>query len=182
MSKSKLFLGSKWTQLLTTNMGIDEADFVKDFIAALSNKTVIKKMKAAIVGDLEIQISHLQTLVKRRDDQITTLEQKVTTLQLQCDELEQYSRHTSLQIEGIPDRKVGSVIYVLDAMSLEPNVTMDSIDRVYRLGVWGQSNSKPRAILVKLAIYKMRKHIFSAKKVLRNIILPHKYYKESLIG
>jgi hypothetical protein len=51
----------------------------------------------------------------------------------------------TLRIEGIPDRKdedVGSVMDVLDAMSLEPHVTIDNIDRIHRLGVWKQSNSE----------------------------------------
>ena len=97
-------------------------------------------MKAAIVGDLEIQINRLQTLVKKGDDQITTLEKNVATLELQCDDLEQYSRRNSLRIEGIPERKdedlVSTVMGVLDAMNLEPVVTIDSINRAHRLGIY----------------------------------------------
>ena len=50
---------------------------------------------------------------------------------LQCDELEHYSRHNSLRIEGIPDRKDEYVMGVVDAMSLEPNATIDSTDRFH---------------------------------------------------
>ena len=91
-----------------------------------------------------------------------------------------------MQIERFPDRKdeyfVGYVIDVLDAMSLELNVAIESIDPVYRFGVWKQSNSKPRTLLVKLATYRVKKHIFSDKKLLINISLPHKYYKQSFVG
>ena len=74
--------------------------------------------------------------------------------------MEQYSRRNSLRIEGIPDindgDSVGSVMDVLDAMSLKPNVTNYSIDRVRRLGVWRHSNSTPRAVSVKRATYGVR--------------------------
>jgi len=44
-------------------MGIGEDDFVKGFVATVSNETVIKQIKAAIVGDLKIQLNHIETLV-----------------------------------------------------------------------------------------------------------------------
>ena len=111
------------------------------------------------------------------------MEKKVATLELQCDDLEQYSRRNSLRIEGIPERKdedvVGTVMGVLNAMHLEPGVTIDSIDRVQRLGVWKQSNTKPRVMLVKLSTYRVRQHIFSAKKKLKTISLTPRSHEES---
>jgi len=65
---------------------------------------------------------------------------------------------------------------VLDATSLEPNVTIDGIDGVHRLGIWKQSNSKPRTNLAKLVTYRVKQHVFNAKKEPRNISLPPKVH------
>ena len=74
---------------------------------------------------------------------------------------------------------------VLENISLEPNFPSDNIDRFYRLGVWKQSISKPRVgelRNMRQATSRVKHHIYSAQKKLRNISLPPEFYKASHKG
>ena len=67
----------KWTRSISTSMGVEKEDFVKAFIATLSNEYVLKKMKAALCDDFTKEIVELRKALEDRDSRIKTLEAEV---------------------------------------------------------------------------------------------------------
>ena len=63
-----------WTRKLSVSM--DQDDFLKAFVRALSDETVIRKMQHAVCGQLHKEVSELRDIIKSRDDRIAELEKK----------------------------------------------------------------------------------------------------------
>ena len=51
-------------------MGIEQDDFVKAFILALSDDRVARKLQDAICGQLTMEVCELRDIVKSRDVQV----------------------------------------------------------------------------------------------------------------
>ena len=120
-----------WTRQLSSNMGIDQSEFIKAFVLALSEETVINKLDSAICGklhmevgnltdvhnkfqqdvsqfreintQLQMEVSSLRRIVQDKDSKITSLEARVAELEIKLDDQEQYSRRNSLRISGITE-------------------------------------------------------------------------------
>ena len=157
-----------WTRKLSVSM--DQDDFLKAFVRALSDETVIRKMQHAVCGQLHKEVSELRDIIKSRDDRIAELEKKVDQLEKRQDDAEQYSRRNSVRVAGVPkgeNEDVGQKILTLfnDTMKVTPPVTPDQIDRVHRVGP--SRSDQPPSILVKFSTYRYRNKVFRAKKALK---------------
>ena len=85
-------------------MGIDKADFIDGFKAALNDSQVLEALKtkiteqlieamnATVVEPLQKEINELKDIIVKKDKQLTDLEAAVKVLQNKCDNNEQYSR------------------------------------------------------------------------------------------
>ena len=154
-----------WTRQRTAKMGLDEKEFIKVFLTALANDDVIGKLRDAVCNPIQQEVNELRNLIKLKDAKINELESKVSQLELQVDDLEQYSRRNSLRFNGIAESETedvtSKVIDVINnTLEVEPPVTPSDIDRLHRSGK--RLPGKPRAILVKFTSYRTR------DKVIRN--------------
>ena len=70
---------------LSDTMGFNQEDFIKAFSAALSDTTIIKKLKSAICDDLVKEVSSLREKVKKRDAEIAGLEARFGVLEAATD-------------------------------------------------------------------------------------------------
>ena len=87
-----------WTRQRTVKMGLDEKEFIKVFLTALANDDVIGKLRDAVCNPIQQEVNELRNLIKLKDAKINELESKVSQLELQVDDLEQYSRRNSLRL------------------------------------------------------------------------------------
>ena len=56
-----------WSRRLSADMGIDQDDFVKAFVLALSDDRVARKLQETICGQLSQEVGELRDIVKARD-------------------------------------------------------------------------------------------------------------------
>ena len=112
-------------------MGFDQQDFVKAFVSALNDESVINKLDSVICGHLNVdignlseaqkkvqkdleefkdmnlqlqkEVAELRVIVQNKDARISDLELKTEFLESKLDEYEQYSRRNSLRITGIEE-------------------------------------------------------------------------------
>ena len=84
-----------WTRQRIAKMGLDEKEFIKVFLTALANDDVIGKLRDAVCNPIQQEVNELRNLIKLKDAKINELESKVSQLELQVDDLEQYSRRNS---------------------------------------------------------------------------------------
>ena len=62
---------------LYKDMGIEQGDFVKAFILALSDDRVARKLQDAICGQLTKEVCELRDIVKSRDVQVKELKTEI---------------------------------------------------------------------------------------------------------
>ena len=143
-----------WSRRLSADMGIDQDDFVKAFVLALSDDRVARKLQETICGQLSKEVGELRDIVKARDVKVNELQTEIDNMKSTIDEHEQYSRRNSLRISGVKETTNEDIVDVtLTFMNKElglakPIVELD-IDRVHRLGPRRGAISRP--ILVKFA-------------------------------
>lgn len=154
-----------WSRQLSAAMGINQEDFVKAFISALSEEKVVKKLENVICERLIREVHELRDVIKERDVKIKDLEKEITSLKETVDQQEQYSRRNNLRITGIEENETEDVVKVtLDfinnkVVNESQQVTVDDIDRVHRVGRKQGTASRP--ILVRFATYRARQRVYA---------------------
>ena len=153
-----------WSRQLTAAMGINQDNFVKAFISALSEERVVQKLESAISERLIKEVQELRGVIKERDVKINDLEKEVTRLKEEVDQQEQYSRRNNLRITGIEEKENEDVLKLtMDFINNnvvgnnEPITTMD-IDRIHRVGRRQGATSQP--ILVRMSTYRTRQRVY----------------------
>lgn len=145
-------------------MGINQEDFVKAFISALSDVNVVQKLESAICERLIREVHELRDVIKERDVKINDLEKEVTSLKEMVDQQEQYSRRNNLRITGIEEKDNEDVVKLtLDfinnsVMEESQSISLEEIDRVHRVGRKQGTASRP--ILVRFATYRARRRVY----------------------
>ena len=154
--------------------------FVDNFVKAITDERVVSALQAifaqTITNDLKRRDDKIESLEKMNDDlneKISNLTQnnnklieRITKLESQADDQEQYSRRNSIrfsiqkgEIKGESCEDI--VMETLSEMGIK-EVTKSDIDRCHRVGK--RSRDKERQILCKFKSYKPRSVVFSAKK------------------
>ena len=157
------------------------ADMAKDpeVIDCLKSAISIDYEKIAdkVISKLASRIEKLESELVKKDTVIRSLEQTVATIEVKCDQLEQYSRRTSVRISGIPERDKEDpeheVNAVFTAMGISP-----VIQRCHRVGP-KSSEGKPRPLLVQFTGYKDKNLVISKRNSLRRT-LPQVFVNEDL--
>ena len=148
-----------------TGLGIDQDEFIKVFVNALGNSTVIQKLQNAVCGQLQTEVAYLRDIIKSKDDRISVLENKVENLENKLDDMEQYSRRNSIRISGIEETSSEDITekvinLINNDIKVDPPITTNEIDRLHRVGP--TRNGSVRPVLVKFATYRTK------NKVMRN--------------
>ena len=88
-----------------------------------------------------------------------------------CIELEQYSRKSTLKLEGIDEpheeNPFNTVLKVWEYLQLNPPMTLEDIDNCHRVGKVADKGP-PRSIIVKFTSYRARKRLYDARSALRD--------------
>lgn len=174
------------------------ADFVLSLIEAFRDPSVVSALKDATKADydyladqvaikLEPRLSKLQRELDAKEKRIQLLESKVSELETKQDDIEQYSRRTSVRILGVsenPDEDVSSKVKdVFSTMGLHP-----TINRVHRVGPHRKTtkpdgttstSTAPRPILCQFLSYGDKAGVMKKRNILKDN-LPHVYVNEDL--
>ena len=159
-----------WSRNLTTKMGIDQNDFVKAFVLALSDEGVMKKLEESISGKLSREIADLRNVICEKDKKIDALKEEVDKLTKTVEQHEQYSRRMNLRFSGIAEdsnEDVADVVLAVinEKMTVTPPITVHDLDRVHRLGRRAE-NGAPRPVLVRFSTYRVRRRVFGNRVLL----------------
>ena len=117
-------------------------------IEALNDAKVLATLKKALAPSTQEIIeavtarvtSHLSIIIKKKDDEITDLKERVTVLETALVTQEQYSRRENLRFSGIPEtERDGTTEEVIinminNEMALNPPITTNEIARCHRVG------------------------------------------------
>ena len=93
-----------WSRRLSSQLKMDEEDFTRAFIKALSHDTVLKKL-SVITKDLHTEIASLRQIIVKKDEKTAMLETKIYQLEKSQDALEQYTRRNSLRVSGAEEKE-----------------------------------------------------------------------------
>ena len=149
---------------------MDQKDFTKALITALSTDKVVKCLRKAIGDEILKEVRVLSEIVKKKEEKIIELELKANKLEMKVDELEQYSRRNSLRVTGLPERDGEDVTAMCTKLITDDlccdSFSVSSIDRIHRVGPKRQ-DGKSRPILIKFATYRDRALVYGARRELK---------------
>ena len=120
-------------------MGIEQDDFVKAFILALSDDRVARKLQDAICGQLTKEVCELRDIVKSRDVQVKELKTEIDEMKAILDDHEQYSRRNSLRISGVIEDANEDIVavtlgFINKELGMATPIVERDIDRVIDSG------------------------------------------------
>ena len=164
-----MYLRSSWSK-----MGINQTDFVKAFVAALSDAQVMKKLKDIISSDIiqktNENFKKIDNVLQQQSNRIKTLEEKIDKLEAKVNKMEQDSNKSSIRISGLEENEHKSasktILDVMKDLKVEPAVKMDDISQAFRIGK--PNGTSPRPILVKFGSEAVQKRVMSFRKRLRD--------------
>lgn len=154
------------------------SDFAADYRNFLKDPENAALMRAVLLEPVLEEIEKLKNIISEKDAVIQNLEKKVSILEEQSDELEQYSRRNSLRVSGIPeDNDKDCYTHVLETLnhhlpSLPEPIALSEIDRLHRCGK-PRADGRPRNVLIKFTSYQNRQKIMMKRSALKgtNIFL-----------
>jgi exosome complex exonuclease DIS3/RRP44 len=150
-------------------------DFTRAFKAALKDPEIQADLGSIVGVQIREELALLRADLKAKDKVISQLSQKVSSLEVQVEALEQYSRRNCLRLAGAPETENEDVVEKTlqifnDKMELDPPITIDEIDRIHRIGK--KEDSKTRGIIVKFATYRSRRRVLDSRKKLKSDSVP----------
>ena len=134
------------SQSCTPEEGFDDDQLVMKVIAILNDGAVLKKMKSVLfpeklsneIRDLRETILSFQKQLDEKSQHIIMLETKVSGLECNIDDIEQYGRISNLRFSGIAELPQGEDLEgtLLDiannVMGVTPPLQPSDIERVHR--------------------------------------------------
>ena len=149
-------------------------EFVQLFLHALGNKDIAIKLRAAMgvsqqLAGLQQEVHALRTELASKDARIETLQKKVDAIELQQDELEQYSRRNSVRLSGLneeadEDVVKGVLVTLNNVMGITPPIDISEIDRLHRVGKPEANRTRP--VLIKFATYRSKRRVLEKRRFL----------------
>ena len=141
-------------------MDIDPEKLKAVLLACLTDKDVMDALTCSLKGEL-----------KKRDEEIASLKEKVREQEQALNELEQYSRRNILNVSGLPEKPNEAPVKVAIDLVKSIGVTLQSsdIDRAHRIGRRqgpASEGGKARPLLIKFVSYQKRDEVWSARKKL----------------
>lgn len=155
-----------------------DASLVNELYNKLSERFAVlfEEMSHKISADLRREIQTLKgqnlalkNIVQSRENEIKRNEEEIVSLKEKVDHLEQYSRRSSIRINGIPEQEgenTEDIVYKLGE-AIGADIFSESIDRSHRVGKKDDRYTRP--IIVKFTSYKHKASMMRAKKKLRDV-------------
>lgn len=150
---------------LTREQVTEMAEQVKGVINTLFNSEEFLENFATKVS--KIVCIKIEQIENRLNNELLAMTNKNKMLEGKIDNLEQYSRKTSLRVFGIqeqPNENPEQLILGLINSKLKLNFDSCKIEACHRIG---KKTDKPRAIIVKFESYKFKQLVFANKKYLK---------------
>ena len=147
-------------------------EFVQLFFHAIGNKDIAIKLRAAMgvsqqLAGLQQEVHALRTELASKDARIETLQKKVDAIELQQDELEQYSRRNSVRLSGLTEEAdedvlKGVLVTLNHVMCITPPIDISDIDRLHRVGKPEANRTRP--VLIKFATYRSKRRVLEKRR------------------
>ncbi|ELT94514.1 hypothetical protein CAPTEDRAFT_211138 [Capitella teleta] len=115
-------------------------------------------------------MTQLHQQLETKYQRITDLEKEIDSLKSSADDLEQYSRRTSLRVAGLHEENEEDPCKVAmdlinDHLSLDPPISIEELDRVHQVGPkkTEDSTTKPRKLLMKFTTRRACRRVFAVR-------------------
>lgn len=132
------------------------------------HKSNVEATADLVCSKLEAKFAHLHRLLESKDKRIADLEKTVEQLTLKQDDVEQYSRRTSVRISGIPETQTEDVAAISMDIFKVLDVSPPVINRVHRIGPKRTvPDAPPRPILCQFLSYGDKAEVMKRKKLLK---------------
>ena len=149
-------------------------DVQDDLKTKASNEKIEELLKE--IKEKDAKIDTLFSRVDALEGDVALLKRTCVLLERKCDDNEQYSRRTSVRINGIvvPDRETGddcvrSVVQILNE-SPEIEITDANIERAHRVGKpkINSNGTKTHQMIVKFKSWNVRSNVYRQRKTLNS--------------
>ena len=161
-------------------MAMSADDFKAVYLAALKDPEIKKELGIddlkKKVDDIEstllakgTEISKLQHDTSVNDKSVKALKNRVSTLEADVEEFEQYKRRNNLRISGISEEENEDIFKKLKDLcndKLDCDIVDEDIIQVKRMGKPGKPN---RQVLVEFSSLRIQQKVFAAKKKLKPV-------------
>ena len=149
---------------MSSNMGINQQDFIEAFMVALEDKRGVNKLQGGMFQQLQKEIHHLTGNIQQKNERIAALEANQRILEKIRDALEQYSRRNTFRVSGLQELPNEDPVQLALAfcnfrLEVSPPITVEELDRVHRVGKVGSKCN----LLIKFATYRSRNRVFAAR-------------------
>lgn len=131
------------------------------------------------------RIESLENSLTEKGEKIRYLEERIAQLEEQSDTQEQYSRRTSIRINGIKETQGEDVektfMSIMDGVA-GITVTKNDINRAHRVGPKSSATNKShsRQIIIQFKDYKSKVNIMRNKRHIDRTEFPHVFINEDL--
>ena len=140
---------------------------------------------AGLLMDLEVDLHTKAKEIERLNKVISSQSSSMSNLQLELNDMQQYSRRNCLKFYGIPENKgedTDKVVCDIASERLEVKLSPEDLDRSHRVAARASHNGtvsatdveggnnrkkKPRAIIVKFCSYRKRSEVLRARRKLK---------------
>ena len=172
-----------------TSGGSGSDDLLHQIKEAMKDDNVIahlaERIGAIVTEKSTARLNRQEKALSNTETKIKQLEQKVTQLVAQVDNLEQRSRRTSIGIIGMEENKNNGedlekiITNLIGYMNLQGHITLDNINRQHRIGPRNSLTNKNHTRQIIIQDYKSKTTFIIGRKSLRRKY-PDVYITEDL--
>ena len=132
--------------------------------------TIVDSVVQGVLKGLQDQVTCLQKANLDLQNENKFLKSKVTTLESQIDQAEQYSRRNCLRISGVQESNNENTDEIVLKISSDigSGIQLPDIDRCHRNGNPNRNRTKPRDIIVKFSTYRARSDFYKKRTSLKD--------------
>lgn len=132
-------------------------------------ESMVETIVKGVLTGLQDRISSVEKINSDLVNENIALKTRLTSLEAQCDQAEQYSRRNCLRISGIKEESNENTddIVLKIASDIGSDLQLPNIDRSHRIGNPNKTKGRPRDIIVKFATYRSRSNFYRHRKLLK---------------
>ena len=120
--------------------------------------------------EVEVKVEERKHRLEELEKEIERKENRILKLETAANDLQQYSRRSSLRIFGVPETEkedTDQIVCGIVSSKLGISITRNDIDRSHRTGKYSQDSKHHRSLIAKFCSYRKRSEIIKARKKLK---------------
>lgn len=131
--------------------------------------SIVDSVVKGVLSGLQDRISSLEKSNSELINENRSLITRITALEAQADQAEQYSRRNCLRISGMEEESNESTDDIVKkiASDIGSDIQLEKIDRSHRIGNSNRRGDKPREIIVKFTAYRYRSKFYKHRTRLK---------------